>query len=192
MLPERSEIKDNWKQVIKYCKYCNKRLVLNNARDLRRKKFCNRSCKIKHVYQIRKNRGDFKGKIKLKCNTCGKIYEAWPSSLKNYNNGKESLNNYCSRECFKNKPKQDWIENGYYRRTDKITGEIKLLHRIIAEKILGRPLKNGEIVHHINMDRLDNRNENLLICDWKYHRWLHARYAKRFAELHLGDNRIAA
>jgi len=36
-------------------------------------------------------------------------------------------------------------------------------HRIAAEKKIGRPLKPGEVVHHIDGDRRNNRPSNLKI-----------------------------
>ena len=36
-------------------------------------------------------------------------------------------------------------------------------HRTVAEWILGRPLKPGEVVHHIDGDKRNNAPENLMV-----------------------------
>ena len=58
-------------------------------------------------------------------------------------------------------------------------------HRVIAEKVLGRPLRKGEIVHHIDDDGLNNKHSNLLICSRQYHSWLHWEMSHRFAVEHF-------
>lgn len=58
-------------------------------------------------------------------------------------------------------------------------------HVVIAEQALGRPLKRGEVVHHINCDPLDNRPRNLLICTRGYHAWLHGEMSRRWAREHF-------
>lgn len=48
------------------------------------------------------------------------------------------------------------------------------LSRFIMSNHLGRPLKNGEVVHHINGDKHDDRLDNLMLMTKSEHSRLHA------------------
>jgi hypothetical protein len=52
-------------------------------------------------------------------------------------------------------------DDGYKRYCDSN----KSVHRHVAEMKLGRKLRPGEVVHHINRNKLDNRRSNLWVFE---------------------------
>lgn len=64
--------------------------------------------------------------------------------------------------------------DGYWVIT--VDGCPKLRHVVAAEKALGKPLPKGAVVHHVDEDRSNDANDNLVICpDRGYHKILHMR-----------------
>lgn len=109
---------------------------------------------------------------------------------------KDKSARFCSTRCFaKSRPMEkhpQWgggktkTRRGYIHvRMGNDTRQYE--HRAIAERILGRKLSFNEVVHHVNGDKSDNRNCNLLICGRGYHKWLHDRMSYLYQREHFKD-----
>lgn len=82
--------------------------------------------------------------------------------------------------------------NGQGYRYLTIDGVRVREHIVVAEAALGRKLPPGAQVHHVNMDRSDNRGANLVVCPSQaYHQILHLRTEALDASGHADWRRCA-
>jgi hypothetical protein len=78
-----------------------------------------------------------------------------------------------------------------------VNGKYVAEHKLKAEKALGKILPNKAVIHHVDGNRHNNKNENIVICDSQsYHllihqraraynacgnaKWLRCRYCKKY------------
>ncbi|WP_434347635.1 HNH endonuclease [Myxococcus virescens] len=63
-------------------------------------------------------------------------------------------------------------KNGYktFQASD---GRTRFVHVRVMEKTLGGPLREGQVVHHLNGDKVDNRPENLTAVSRGVHGRIH-------------------
>jgi hypothetical protein len=119
------------------------------------------------------------------CAFCQKVLERSPSLIR--------PKNFCNQTCFHRFSQGANHSCAETNKTStqgyKVVGFGKNRHpehRVIAEKVLGRTLKRNEVVHHIDGDKTNNKNSNLLICDVAYHQWLHMEMSRRYMQEHFG------
>lgn len=77
---------------------------------------------------------------------------------------------------------QPYVHAGYW--CISVDGGKQWVHKMEAEKKIGRKLKKSEVVHHVNGDKLDNRHENLYVCDKRGHGLAHDSLEKAAFELY--------
>jgi len=106
---------------------------------------------------------------------CGK--EKW------IRHSKREMTNFRCRSCSQKRNLNPTWKGGIIKNTDgylvyripenhefycmRNSNNVVLLHRLLMAMYLQRPLKNEEIVHHINGDITDNRIENLKLFSSK-------------------------
>jgi len=94
-----------------------------------------------------------------------KIKKASAESNPNWKGGIRQTKDGVRIHC-PNHPRADNM--GYVKRSS-----------LMVEKVLGRYLKENELVHHVNFNQLDDRHENFLVCEFGYHTGLHNKIRRR-------------
>ena len=106
------------------------------------------------------------------CTRCGQPVHRYPSQRKRCERA------FCSRQCHmatlneelnpsrmtdetREKLRRARLNRGDGKTYPKLYGMPE--HRVVAERILGRPLKAGEVVHHIDGNKRNNDSKNILV-----------------------------
>ena len=160
-------------------------------------RFCSKACR---------DRAQTKERVEFTCEACGNCFSLKPSQAQH------QAGRFCSRACQaagRIRRPLDREHNGKPARLDR-HGYVWVWepgnpdavrykgwvaeHRLVAERLVGRPLTSADEVHHINRIRDDNRPENLEVLDSVTHaritkqqretdRELLAKYIERFGPL---------
>ena len=164
------------------CERCGKQFERKASRIKRVKHlFCSPECHYEN------------SRIVFACRCCGEMAERRRSSVIN----PDML--FCSRGCYfkyrksnpyqvsestRLKSREAHLKN---QQADETSREYLFYlgrreHRVVAERKLGRPLKPGEVVHHIDGDIKNNAAENLMVFATQAE---HVRWHKEHKELKL-------
>lgn len=89
----------------------------------------------------------------------------------------EARRKYCrERYLARRGPLKPKEYSSQYRYKNDGFGSGVTAHKLIVEKVLGRPLPEGAEIHHVDGNGLNNAHKNLVVCpDRAYHALLHRR-----------------
>lgn len=165
------------REIIK-CQVCEKTF---EAQTCTKRKVCSQKCQA-ILASIRNLTG-----VNKLCQVCGKEFYVQQWQIK------KGVGRFCSPKCrvaylsiiFSGQNSPAWKgEDHSYIDTDgyvqvRSPNHPKAINKyikraiLVAEKKLGRPLKLGEITHHINQIRDDDRLENIIIMTRAEHNRIH-------------------
>jgi hypothetical protein len=99
---------------------------------------------------------------------------------------------FCSKLCVYDYRKKtgNTKRNGYWLENEYIVlyngGAYIKEHRLVMEKKIGRKLLDNEVVHHIDGNRSNNKEENLLLMTHGEHSRLHREEERRVGKIFFG------
>lgn len=154
------------------CKICNKKFKdRKSPSEVAKGITCSKKCRGEAI-----RRGLRKGEYR-ECVKCGKsFYVRRSQDRRGY------VTKFCSRLCNRKDtsiPIGRYISyDGYWVISQGKNRQFKE-HRLVMEKVLGRPLLFSEIVHHKNYNKLDNRPENLEVMTRAEHNREHGQFSAK-------------
>lgn len=129
------------KQLVE-CSWCSKSIYRNPSElKLTKNSYCSSDCRSKHLSKKHNPEGYLKR-----------------PHLSQYNieNNKDRMTPEVRKKLRMAK-----LDKGVKDSYRKLYGVHE--HRLVAEIMLGRKLKKGEVVHHIDLDKRNNSPENLMV-----------------------------
>lgn len=146
------------------CDYCGK-LLRRYPSQVKEHNFCGRACVGKYSSKVHNPDGY-------------KRYRNFSINSKLMHDMNIMLNPTRMTEATRHKLSDARYGTGDKTEYRKRNG--RHVHRIIAEQKIGRPLKPGEVVHHIDGDKRNNNPDNLLVLPSQMeHARLHAAQDRR-------------
>lgn len=130
-------------------------------------------------------------KVECRCENCGAVFYRYPCEIQDHT--------FCCRECARGYLSEKMSRMNQERNPTRMCEETRRkiskrrksttslkpdtygktlgrhTHRIAAEQKLGRPLRKGEVVHHVDGDKHNNDPQNLMIFESQAE---HARWHK--------------
>ena len=119
--------------------------------------------------------------MKVKCDVCGRVFDKLDSAVRehnfcsvdhlrkwnsermsDYNKSKNPMNKKWTKKMRLKKREQVLERTGKGEKAyNKFLGRHE--HRVVAERMLGRKLKKNEVVHHIDLNKQNNDEKNLVV-----------------------------